>query len=63
MLLSTYANETEDDIPNGIVGGLVAAPIEPEENLVSLISGPSFIKPKITYEFIYRGKVNLLGKL
>lgn len=51
-----YANETEDDIPNGIVGGLVAAPIEPEENLVSLISGPSFIKPKITYEFIYRGK-------
>lgn len=51
-----YANETEDDIEKGIVGGLIATPIEPEENLKSSISGEGFIKPKISYEYIYKGK-------
>lgn len=50
-----YANETEDDIENGIVGGLKVKPIEPEENS-DLIKGEFFIKPKITYEYRYSGK-------
>ena len=51
-----YANESEDNIEAGLVKDLVATPIEPEENLHSLISGPGFIKPKITYEFVYNSK-------
>ena len=50
-----YSNETEDDVKAGIVKGLVATPVEPEENLHSLITGPGFIKPKIFYEFTFNG--------
>ena len=50
-----YANETEDDIENGIVGGLISDPIEPETNS-ELIAGEAFIKPKITYIYTYKGK-------
>lgn len=50
-----YSNEIEDDIEQGIVGGLVAKPIEPENNS-NLIKGETFIKPKITYEYRYEGK-------
>ncbi len=49
-----YANETEDDIENGIVGGLISDPIEPETNS-DLIAGEAFIKPKITYTYTYKG--------
>ena len=48
-----YANETEDDIEKGIVGGLIAEPIEPGEP--SEIIGETFIKVKRTYDFIYDG--------
>lgn len=51
-----YANEIEDDINNGIAGGLIVEPIESEENLNSLIVGEGFIKPKRSYEFVYEGK-------
>ena len=50
-----YANETEDDIENGIVGGLIVDPIEPENNS-ALIKGETFIKPKITYTYTFMGK-------
>ena len=50
-----YANETEDDIENGVVGGLKVKPVEPEENS-ELIKGETFIKPKITYEYYFYGK-------
>lgn len=50
-----YANETEDDLEEGIVGGLIVEPIEPDNNSV-LILGETFIKPKITYEYTFNGK-------
>ena len=51
------ANEIEDDIENGIVGGLVVNQIEPEENS-DFIKGEAFIKPKITYTYKFVGKDN-----
>jgi hypothetical protein len=45
-----YANEIEDDVVNGIVGGLITEPINPNtpEQENSII-GETFIKPKRTY--------------
>lgn len=58
-----YANETEDDIENGLVGAL----IEPKQNLnieaeekVVYIVGESFIKPK--KEYIYTLPAGLRGE-
>ena len=48
-----YANETEDDIENGIVGGLIVEKTEPE--VTSNIKGETFIKPKKEYEYTYEG--------
>jgi hypothetical protein len=52
-----YANETEDDIDNGIVGGKIT-PIEtpntPEEE--STIIGETFIKVKKTYSYRFNGR-------
>ena len=42
-----YANETEDDIDNGVVDGNLVEPQIP----VSLIEGPDSIKPKREYKF------------
>ena len=53
-----YANETEDDIEKGIVGGLIVAPVEPDKNLRSSIKGEGFIKPKVAYTFTYEGNEN-----
>ena len=52
-----YANKSEDDIEEGLVGSLVVNQEEPEEN-TNWIFGETFIKPKKTYEFIYRGREN-----
>ena len=53
-----YKNETEDDIENGVVGGLIAEPVNPNEKSVEeTIIGETFIKPKKTYEFTYRGNL------
>ena len=53
-----YANEHEDDIDNGIVGGLIVTPESPntkeEENT---IIGDTFIKPKKTYQFRFNGSL------
>ena len=49
-----YANETEDDIKNGIVGGLIVKPENPNtEEIEATILGETFIKIKkeYTYEF------------
>ena len=48
-----YANETEDDIEKGIVGGLIAEPIISNET--TQIVGETFIKVKRTYDFTYDG--------
>ena len=54
-----YSNETEDDIENGIVGGLIAEPIKPNSDVVdNTIIGESFIKPKLEYEYTYKGNLN-----
>ena len=51
-----YANRFEDDIENGIVGGLIVESTIEEE--VSEIVGDTFIKPKMTYTYTYQGKEN-----
>ena len=54
-----YANETEDDLKKGIVGGLIVIPEDPNpENLDEIIKGDTFIKPRKEYEFTYKGNVN-----
>ena len=56
-----YSNEFEDDIENGIVGGLIVKPIDPNEkdaktaNDVASIIGETFITPSITYDFEFDG--------
>jgi hypothetical protein len=49
-----YANETEDDMENGVVKGLVVEPIDPSTP-ADLIVGETFIKPKITATYTYEG--------
>lgn len=53
-----YANETEDDIENGVVGGLLVQPENPntpEEE--ETIQGETFIKVKKTYNYKFKGAV------
>ena len=53
-----YKNETEDDIENGIVGGLIAEPVEPNtESANNIIVGETFIKPLQEFTFTYQGNV------
>ena len=49
-----YSNEFEDDVEQGIVGGLVEEPI-PQEGM---INGETFIKPKMSYTYTYTGEEN-----
>ena len=52
-----YANETEDDVDNGIVGGLLVEPESPNEEIIeATIVGETFIKPKKTYSFTFAGE-------
>ena len=56
-----YANEFEDDIENGVVGGLIVEPVSPNAQVVEeTIIGETFIKPKKSYTFTFNG--NLEGK-
>lgn len=50
-----YSNEHVDDLETGMVGGLVPRPIEPEPQS-ELITGETFIKPKISYTYTYTGE-------
>ena len=52
-----YANETEDDIENGIVGGLILEPVNPNEGTPdeASIVGETFIKVKKTYDYEFDG--------
>ena len=57
-----YANETEDDIDNGLVGALIAKPIDPNAGMPEsedIIIGDIFIKPK--KEYIYHIENNIAG--
>lgn len=48
-----YYNKDEDDVENGVVGGLIEPTPEPPEGL---IKGETFIKPKVEYEYNYTGQ-------
>lgn len=53
-----YANETEDDVKNGIVGGLVVKPIDKKPTAADgeyEIAGETFIYPKKEYEYQFTG--------
>ena len=51
-----YANETEDDIKNGIVGGLVVMPENPNsDSIEATIVGETFIKVKKEYSYYFDG--------
>lgn len=51
-----YANETEDDIENGLVGGLIVNDIPSNDEYINrMISGETFIKPKRLYTYTYTG--------
>ena len=51
-----FANKDEDDIDNGVVGGLIVEPINPNpENVEQTIKGETFIKPKKVYEYQFTG--------
>lgn len=53
-----YRNETEDDIEEGVVGGLIAEPVNPNNKFVEeTIKGETFIKPKKQYEYTYEGNL------
>lgn len=53
-----YANETEDDIENGIVGGLIEEIQNPNsEEVEDAIVGETFIKPKTTYTYYFSGSL------
>ena len=52
-----YANKTEDDVDNGIVGGLIVKPENPNPPVVEeTILGETFIKPKKQYIFTFSGE-------
>lgn len=53
-----YANETEDDIAEGIVGAKIT-PIENpnSEDIEGMIKGDTFIKPKMEKTYIFNGRL------
>ena len=53
-----YANETEDDVENGIVGGLIEEIKDPNEGLNLEIVGDSFIKVRRTYDYSFNGSLS-----
>ena len=53
-----FANETEDDIENGIVGGLLEEIKDPNDGVENQILGETFIKPKISYDFEFTGRIS-----
>ena len=54
-----YANEFEDDIINGIVGGLIVSDDNPNtEEVDGAIVGDVFIKPKVSYVYTFSGSLH-----
>lgn len=51
-----YANEHEDDIENGVVGGLIEVEKNPNSaEIEEMIMGETFIKPKFEYHYKFKG--------
>lgn len=53
-----YANETEDDINNGIVGGLLEPIQDPNNESNEDIVGETFIKVKKSYSYSFNGRTS-----
>ena len=53
--LEYFANETEDDIENGIVGGKLEPIEDPNRDIVEYITGDTFIKVKKSYTYVFSG--------
>ena len=51
-----YANESEDDIEAGIVGGLIEEIQDPNGEEILEIEGPTFIKPKQSIAYHFTGR-------
>ena len=62
--LEYYANETEDDIEAGIVGGLIEEIKDPniEEGRMEIM-GETFIRVKKTYNYVFDGTLAALWKV
>ena len=56
-----FANEAEDNIQDGLVGAYIKKNIEPEINRKEDIIGPTFIKPKIEYQYFVNADKNSNG--
>ena len=54
-----YANETADDVENGIVNGLLEPIEDPNPEVIVGIEGETFIKIKGKYEYSFSGNENL----
>lgn len=53
-----YANVIEDDINNGVVGGLIPEVENPNtEEIEAIIEGDTFIKVKKEYSYVFNGRV------
>ena len=52
-----FANESEDDIENGIVGGKLEPIKDPNENIMTEIVGETFIKVKKSYSYSFSGNL------
>jgi hypothetical protein len=50
-----FANEVEDDIENGIVGGKLEPIKDPNEDALIEIIGETFIKVKKSYSYSFSG--------
>lgn len=51
-----YANKDEDDIEQGIAGAMVVKNIDPNpEEVKTYIHGEVFIKPRIVYDYYFKG--------
>lgn len=55
-----FANETEDDVENGIVGGKIELVKDPNGNEIMDIIGETFIKVKKTYSYTFNGSAAAL---
>lgn len=59
-----YSNEFTDDIENGIAGGLILQEENPNTARVeNLLEGETFIKPKGTYTYHYKGSFDAAWKI
>ena len=52
-----YANETEDDIENGLVGALKTEKLDPNPSTSKTIVGDTFIKVKQSATYLYNGRM------